>query len=64
MEEVAGDGEVVRLGALLVGDEDGFCRQVRVLEREVRVRSVLAVGVVELDYLNPIGELLEEARDG
>ena len=55
---------MVRLGALLVGDEDGFCRRVRELEREVRVRSVLAVGVVELDYLDPVGEMLEEARDG
>ena len=33
------------------------------LEREVRVKSVLAVGVIELNYLNPVGELLEEARD-
>ena len=63
-EEVAGGGEEVGLGALLVGDEDGFCRRVRVLEREVRVGSDLAVGVVELDYLDPVGEMLEEARDG
>ncbi|KAF3955006.1 hypothetical protein CMV_019731 [Castanea mollissima] len=63
-EEVVGGGKEVRPSALLVGDEDGLYRRVLVLKREVWVRSNLTVGVIELDYLDPIEELLKEARNG
>lgn len=50
--------------AFFVGDEDGLGGRVGVLEGEVGVGSDLAVGVVELDDLDPVGVLLEEAGDG
>lgn len=63
-EEVAGGGEEIGALALLVGDEDGFGGRVRVLEGEVGIGADLAVGFVELDDLDSVRVLLEEAGDG
>ena len=63
-EEVAGGGEEIGALALLVGDEDGLGGRVRVLEGEVGIGADLAVGLVELDDLDSVRVLLEEAGDG
>lgn len=63
-EEVAGGSEEVGLLAVLVGDEDGFGRGIRMLEGEVRVGANLAVGVVELDDFHAVRVRLQEAGDG
>uniref|UniRef100_A0A0A0LAK5 Uncharacterized protein n=1 Tax=Cucumis sativus TaxID=3659 RepID=A0A0A0LAK5_CUCSA len=63
-EKVAGSGEKIGALALLVGDEDGLSRRVRMFEGEIRVGADLAAGVIKLDNLDTIGILLEEASNG
>ncbi|PKI79251.1 hypothetical protein CRG98_000371, partial [Punica granatum] len=58
----APDAEVV--AGVLVGDEGGLGWGVGVVEGEGGVGADLAGGVVELDDLDAVGELLEEAGDG
>ncbi|KAE8732471.1 hypothetical protein F3Y22_tig00002011pilonHSYRG00001 [Hibiscus syriacus] len=63
-EEVGGGCEKIGFLALLVGDEDGLGRRLRMVEGEVWVGPDLAIGVIELDNLEAISVLLEKAGDG